>query len=129
MLTCPSCRIGQLSRRQWLLHGYVECGTCHKAAEQSPRVRKIGWRAINLVAIVLVLVTIGSGAVGRTLFVAIVVTCVVAWQLSLYFSRPVPVAGEFSIGPSRAERVLAPMLWVLLTSLLIYAAYWSVVAP
>lgn len=111
------------------MYGYAECLACHKVAEKSRFVRKFGIRAIYIVPIVLILLSISGSGVNQKTFLAICLGSLVVRQLFLYFSTPVPYTGEFTVGPSRAERLLAPFMLVAVVVFFIYATYWLFTAP
>ena len=58
-----------------------------------------------------------------------VILGMLVWGLVLYFSRPVVYAGEYPIGPSRQERILAPFIFVFGAVLLVYVVYTLFTGP
>lgn len=127
MRQCPSCGKRALPIVDWLLYSHAQCTACHRVAEKSRFVTKIVVGVARLSAI---------SAVAFTLFYPKLITPkylltvgvlgVVALVLVPYFSRPVPYTGEFPIAPSRAERLLVPVLLVLVTAFFVFAVYWLI---
>jgi hypothetical protein len=129
MPKCPSCGKQDLPRYDWLVFGEAKCRTCGAFAEHGAIAKKYGVRSILLVPLVLILVAIFHQGMSRKLFVVGALLGFVAWVLAQYFSRPVLYTGEYPIGPSLPDRLLAPFILVLSTGLLIYVAYTLFTEP
>lgn len=127
MRQCPSCGKRALPFVDWLLYSCAKCDACHRVAEKPRFVTKIVVGVARLSAIsVVVLIFVYPRLITPKYLIVVGVLGVVALLLVPYFSRPMPYAGEFPVGPSRSERLLAPVLLVLVTALLVYAVYWLI---
>ena len=129
MPKCPSCGKRELPVYDWLVYGQTKCRACNTYVEHGAFARKYGGRSIHLVPLVLILVAIFNQGMSRKYFIVGGLFGFVVWLLALYFSRPVPYSGEYHIGPSRPERLLAPVILVFGAGLLIYATYTLFAEP
>jgi len=129
MPKCPSCGKRDLPIYDWLVFGEAKCRACGAFAEHGAVEKKFGVRSIHLVLLALILIAIFVQGMSRKFFVLGGLFGLVVWVLALFFSRPVPYSGEYPIGPSPADRMLAPFILVFSTGLLIYVAYTTFTEP
>lgn len=129
MPKCPSCGNRTLPRYDWLVFGEAKCRACGAYAERGAIAKKYGARSIHLVPLVLVLIAIFGQDMSRKFFMVAALLGFVVWVLAIYFSRPVVYAGEYHIGQSRQERLLAPFILVFGAGLLVYVAYTLFTEP
>lgn len=129
MPKCPSCDKRELPAYDWLVFGEAKCRACGAHAERGAIAKKYGARSIHLVPLVLVLIAIFSQGMSRKFFVVVALLGLVVWGLVLYFSRPVVYAGEYPIGQSRQERIMAPFILVFGAGLLVYVVYTLFTEP
>lgn len=129
MPKCPSCSKQELPVYDWLVFGQAKCRACSTFVERGAFAKKYGGRSIHLVPLALVSVAILTQGISRKYFIVGGIFGFVVWLLALYFSRPVPYSGEYPVGPSRPERMLAPVILVFGAGLLIYAIYLLFAEP
>lgn len=124
MPKCPSCGKRELPAFDWFLYNFAECRACHKAAVMSRFVNNIVWRIAQLCLVSLVvLALVYPKLLTLKHVIAVGILGIMALLLVPKFSRPVPYTGEFPIGPSRSERLLAPVLLVVVAAFFAYAVY------